>query len=150
MKELRQLIENIKCSHKKRKIRVLDVFFIYGSLFLIRLFSPVPWKSYNWEINVLELDESKFFYGKILLPCVINTLLLLVRKLVIDNISLFLQQTLKNWRIVFLTASAVYVVTGLVYNFFCTAELQPWGTNRSTGKNTSKQKDKTAIIDNPG
>ncbi|CAL1281275.1 unnamed protein product [Larinioides sclopetarius] len=61
-------------------------------------------------------------------------------------------QTLNNWKIVFLTTSAVYVLTGLVYNFFCTAELQPWGTARSTGMRSIEEQDdniRTVIINKP-
>ncbi|GBM03563.1 Putative inorganic phosphate cotransporter [Araneus ventricosus] len=61
-------------------------------------------------------------------------------------------QTLNNWKIVFLTTSAVYVVTGLVYNFFCSAELQPWGAARSTGRRSVDEHNdniRTTIKDNP-
>ncbi|GIY75448.1 hypothetical protein CEXT_252182 [Caerostris extrusa] len=61
-------------------------------------------------------------------------------------------QTVNNWRIVFFTTSAVYVVCGLVYNFFCTAEPQPWGTNRIISKKSFDEKDddmRTSILDNP-
>ncbi|GFS40871.1 hypothetical protein NPIL_13821 [Nephila pilipes] len=45
-------------------------------------------------------------------------------------------QTVNNWRIVFLTASALLTVSGLVFNFFCTAELQPWGISETAVERT--------------
>ncbi|GBM03538.1 Putative inorganic phosphate cotransporter [Araneus ventricosus] len=43
-------------------------------------------------------------------------------------------QTVRNWGIVFITSSTVFVVTGLIYNIFCSAELQPWGECPKTNK----------------
>ncbi|CAL1281262.1 unnamed protein product, partial [Larinioides sclopetarius] len=40
--------------------------------------------------------------------------------------------TLQNWGIVFVTTSAIFVISGTVFNLFCTAELQPWGSNAPT------------------
>ncbi|GFW06697.1 putative inorganic phosphate cotransporter [Trichonephila clavipes] len=36
-------------------------------------------------------------------------------------------QTVKNWGIVFVTAAVILLVTGVIYDIFCSAESQPWG-----------------------
>ncbi|GFT50224.1 hypothetical protein NPIL_366351, partial [Nephila pilipes] len=55
-------------------------------------------------------------------------------------------QTINNWRIVFLTTSAVLTISGLVFNFFCTAELQPWGISEAADKRSKDDKSETAPI----
>ncbi|GFS35976.1 putative inorganic phosphate cotransporter [Trichonephila inaurata madagascariensis] len=36
-------------------------------------------------------------------------------------------QTVRNWGIVFVTAAVILLVTGVIYDIFCSAESQPWG-----------------------
>lgn len=47
-------------------------------------------------------------------------------------------QTVKNWAIVFVTASVVFVVTSLIYNIFASAELQPWGVHQEEKQNNKE------------
>ncbi|XP_035211568.1 putative inorganic phosphate cotransporter isoform X1 [Stegodyphus dumicola] len=56
-------------------------------------------------------------------------------------------QSVKNWGIVFLTAAAVYFCSGLLYDFFCSAELQPWG--RSQESEASEQGDNKSQCKKP-
>ncbi|GIX89354.1 hypothetical protein CEXT_804531 [Caerostris extrusa] len=52
------------------------------------------------------------------------------------------EKTLAQWRIVFIIAIAVYVVTGFLFIFFGSAKLQEWGTNHdSEEKNREKNSD---------
>ncbi|GBM03528.1 Putative inorganic phosphate cotransporter [Araneus ventricosus] len=62
--------------------------------------------------------------------------------------------TLQNWGIVFVTTSAIFVVSGTVFNLFCTAELQPWGSNAPSSNvnndavtmdNTTPEPDKSNV-----
>ncbi|XP_055941336.1 putative inorganic phosphate cotransporter isoform X2 [Argiope bruennichi] len=102
--------------------------------------------------NVTHVDMSPEFAGTLMgiTNCIAN----LTGFLAPAYVGVIIQtgQTLNNWRIVFFTTSAVYVVSGLVYNIFCTAELQPWGTARPTGRKSVDELDddiRTAIMDNP-
>ncbi|GFQ87829.1 putative inorganic phosphate cotransporter, partial [Trichonephila clavata] len=36
-------------------------------------------------------------------------------------------QTVRNWGIVFVTAAVILLITGVIYDIFCSAESQPWG-----------------------
>ncbi|GFU14955.1 inorganic phosphate cotransporter, partial [Nephila pilipes] len=57
-------------------------------------------------------------------------------------------QTVENWKYVFVTTSIVYIVSGIVYDVFCTAELQPWGTTKSDDRRASDD-DRSPIINDP-
>ncbi|GFY47713.1 hypothetical protein TNIN_205181 [Trichonephila inaurata madagascariensis] len=56
-------------------------------------------------------------------------------------------ETLAQWRIVFIIAIAVYVVTGFLFIFFGSAKLQPWGTNKSESVIGDKTSEKNSDLD---
>lgn len=55
----------------------------------------------------------------------ISILELRLRSLVIINISSF-QQTIEQWRLVFMIAAANLTISAIVYTFWGTADVQPW------------------------
>ncbi|GFY72488.1 hypothetical protein TNIN_170591 [Trichonephila inaurata madagascariensis] len=57
-------------------------------------------------------------------------------------------QTVENWTYVFVTTSIVFLVSGVIYNAFCTAELQPWGKSKSEDRRPSDD-DRAPIIEDP-
>ncbi|CAL1281265.1 unnamed protein product [Larinioides sclopetarius] len=53
-------------------------------------------------------------------------------------------QTVENWAIVFITASIVLSAAAIVYDAFCSAELQPWGVDEKSNKDEINGNARTA------
>lgn len=51
-----------------------------------------------------------------------------------------LQQTLGQWRVVFLIASGVYIVSGTIFAIFGSSHVQPWAECEEIGGNNTKDK----------
>ncbi|KAF8787062.1 Sialin like protein [Argiope bruennichi] len=79
--------------------------------------------------NVIHVDMSPEFAGTLMgiTNCIAN----LPGFLAPSFVGWIVQDghTLQNWAVVFVTTSAIFIISGTVFNLFCTAELQPWGSN---------------------
>ncbi|GFW06676.1 vesicular glutamate transporter 1 [Trichonephila clavipes] len=98
--------------------------------------------------NVTHVDMSPEFSGTLmgLTNCIANLTGFLAPLYV--GIITESGQTLENWRYVFVTTSIVFLVSGVIYDAFCTAELQPWGKSKSEDRRPSDD-DRAPIIEDP-
>lgn len=98
--------------------------------------------------NVTHVDMSPEFSGTLmgLTNCIANFTGFLAPLYV--GIITKSGQTLENWRYVFVTTSIVFLVSGVIYNVFCTAELQPWGIGKKENRRSSDDDDRAPIINN--
>uniref|UniRef100_A0A061QLM4 Sialin n=1 Tax=Cupiennius salei TaxID=6928 RepID=A0A061QLM4_CUPSA len=90
--------------------------------------------------NVTHVDMSPEFAGTLMgiTNCIAN----LTGFLAPRYVGLIIKdgQTVHKWGIIFLTTSGMYFVTGMIYNLFASAELQPWGiTSQAPSRETERR-----------
>ncbi|PRD24828.1 UNVERIFIED_CONTAM: Picot [Trichonephila clavipes] len=95
--------------------------------------------------NVVHVDMSPEFAGTLMgiTNCIAN----LPGFLAPSFVGWIVQDghTLNNWGTIFITTSVIFFVSGTVFNLFCTADLQPWGTNSQPSNDPSTvERKKTA------